>query len=77
MVVNKMGYAFSGMTIRGNNRASWVTGLVYFGKDVETSWFYVGLYQVLFCLLVNEVVSVHSVYVYCYSFLYVNSDIFI
>ena len=35
MVVNKMGYAFSGMTIRCHNGASWVTGLVYFGKDVK------------------------------------------
>ena len=41
MVVNKMGYGFSGMTIRCHNGASWVTGLVILGGRLREVSHYV------------------------------------
>ena len=44
-------------------RASWITGFVYFKKDVKSSWFYASLNKVLFGFVVNKFVFVHSVYI--------------
>ena len=38
MVVNKVGHAFNGMAIRGNNRASWITRFMYFVTEFKTSY---------------------------------------
>ena len=54
-----------------------LTRFMYFGWNVKSSWFDVGLYKVLSRFVVYEFVLMHSVNVNSDTFLYVGSHIFV